>query len=215
MRDFWRGEHASLAEFASRITGSSDLYEHSDRRPTASINFVVAHDGFTLRDLVSYNEKHNQANGEGGDDGESHNRSWNCGVEGETDDPAINALRCGSSGTSTTMMVSQGVPMLAHGDELGRTQRGNNNVYAQDNELSWVDWISMPTRRICWLSRRRRSACVRLTRYCGAGGFRRRCQTRRQERAGRHLVVQTRCLRDGRGRLELRIRPQSDGLPQR
>jgi isoamylase len=141
VRDFWRGEPASLAEFASRITGSSDLYEHSDRRPTASINFVVAHDGFTLRDLVSYNYKHNEANGEGGNDGESHNRSWNCGVEGETDDPAINALRLRQQRNFiTTMMVSQGVPMLAHGDELGRTQRGNNNVYAQDNEISWVNW---------------------------------------------------------------------------
>ena len=141
VRDFWRGEPASLAEFASRITGSSDLYAHSDRRPTASINFVVAHDGFTLRDLVSYNEKHNDANGEGGNDGESHNRSWNCGVEGETDDPAINALRLRQQRNFiTTLMVSQGVPMLAHGDELGRTQRGNNNVYAQDNDLSWVDW---------------------------------------------------------------------------
>jgi isoamylase len=141
VRDFWRGEPASLAEFASRITGSSDLYEHSDRRPTASINFVVAHDGFTLRDLVSYNYKHNEANGEGGNDGESHNRSWNCGVEGETDDPGINALRLRQQRNFiTTMMVSQGVPMLAHGDELGRTQRGNNNVYAQDNEISWVNW---------------------------------------------------------------------------
>ena len=141
VRDFWRGEPASLAEFASRITGSSDLYEHSDRRPTASINFVVAHDGFTLRDLVSYNDKHNEANGEDGNDGESHNRSWNCGVEGETDDPAINALRLRQQRNFiTTMMVSQGVPMLAHGDELGRTQHGNNNVYAQDNEISWVNW---------------------------------------------------------------------------
>jgi glycogen operon protein len=141
VRDYWRGEPAALAEFASRLTGSSDLYAHSDRRPTASVNFVVAHDGFTLRDLVSYNSKHNEANGEGGNDGESHNRSWNCGVEGETDDPAINALRLRQQRNFiTTMMVSQGVPMLAHGDELGRTQRGNNNVYAQDSEISWVDW---------------------------------------------------------------------------
>jgi isoamylase len=141
VRDFWRGEPAALAEFASRITGSSDLYNHSDRRPTASINFVVAHDGFTLRDLVSYNEKHNDANGERGQDGESHNRSWNCGVEGETDDPAISAFRLRQQRNFiTTMMVSQGVPMLAHGDEMGRTQRGNNNVYAQDNAISWVDW---------------------------------------------------------------------------
>ncbi|HET9872919.1 MAG TPA: glycogen debranching protein GlgX [Propionibacteriaceae bacterium] len=141
VRDYWRGEPAALGEFASRLTGSSDLYNHSDRRPTASINFVIAHDGFTLRDLVSYNEKHNEANGEGGNDGESHNRSWNCGVEGETDDPGIKELRLRQQRNFlTTLMVSQGVPMVAHGDELGRTQRGNNNVYAQDSALSWVDW---------------------------------------------------------------------------
>jgi isoamylase len=145
VRDYWRGEHASLAEFASRITGSSDLYAHSDRRPTASINFIVAHDGFTLRDLVSYNEKHNDANGEGGRDGESHNRSWNSGVEGETTDAAVNALRLRRQRNFiTTLMLSQGVPMLAHGDELGRTQHGNNNVYAQDNEISWMDWDLTP-----------------------------------------------------------------------
>jgi isoamylase len=141
VRDYWRGEPRSLGEFASRLTGSSDLYNHSDRRPTASINFVVAHDGFTLRDLVSYNDKHNEANGEGGNDGESHNRSWNCGVEGPTDDPAINDLRLQQQRNFlTTLLLSQGVPMLAHGDELGRTQQGNNNVYCQDNEISWVDW---------------------------------------------------------------------------
>ncbi len=141
VRDYWRGEPASLAEFASRITGSSDLYANSARRPTASVNFVIAHDGFTLRDLVSYNEKHNEANGEGGNDGETHNRSWNSGVEGETTDPRINALRLRQQRNFiTTLMVSQGVPMIAHGDELGRTQRGNNNVYAQDNELAWVNW---------------------------------------------------------------------------
>jgi len=141
VRDFWRGEPASLGEFASRLTGSSDLYNHSDRRPTASINFVIAHDGFTLRDLVSYNEKHNDANGENNNDGESHNRSWNCGVEGPTEDPKINALRLRQQRNFiTTLLLSQGVPMLAHGDELSRTQGGNNNVYAQDNEISWVDW---------------------------------------------------------------------------
>src|SRR5215212_9280019 len=141
VRDFWRGESATLGEFASRITGSSDLYEHSGRKPIASINFVVAHDGFTLRDLVSYNEKHNEANGEGGNDGESHNRSWNGGVEGPTDDPDINALRLRQQrNVLTTLLLSQGVPMLAHGDELGRTQHGNNNVYCQDNEIAWVDW---------------------------------------------------------------------------
>ena len=141
VRDFWRGEAASLGEFASRLTGSSDLYEHSARRPIASINFVVAHDGFTLHDLVSYNEKHNEANGEGNRDGESNNRSWNCGVEGETDDEAINTLRRQQQRNFlTTLMLSQGVPMIAHGDEIGRTQGGNNNVYCQDNEVAWIDW---------------------------------------------------------------------------
>ena len=141
VRDFWRGEPATLGEFASRFTGSSDLYEHSGRKPIASINFVVAHDGFTLRDLVSYNEKHNEANGENNNDGESHNRSWNCGVEGPTDDPSVNALRLQQQRNFlTTLLLSQGVPMIAHGDELGRTQLGNNNGYCQDSDLTWVDW---------------------------------------------------------------------------
>jgi isoamylase len=141
VRDFWRGEPATLGEFASRFTGSADLYEHSGRRPVASINFVTAHDGFTLRDLVTYNEKHNDANGEDGNDGESHNRSYNLGVEGPTDDSEILTLRARQQRNFiTTLLLSQGVPMLAHGDELGRTQQGNNNVYAQDNELSWIDW---------------------------------------------------------------------------
>lgn len=141
VRDFWRGEPATLGEFASRLTGSSDLYSNNNRRPTASINFVTAHDGFTLNDLVSYNEKHNEANGEGGRDGESHNRSWNCGVEGSTDDPEINALRAQQRRNFlTTLLISQGTPMISHGDELGRTQNGNNNVYCQDNEISWLDW---------------------------------------------------------------------------
>lgn len=141
VRDFWRGEPATLGEFASRITGSSDLYEDSGRRPVASINFVTAHDGFTLRDLVSYNEKHNEANGEDNNDGESHNRSWNCGAEGPTDDPNVLALRARQQRNFlATLLLSQGVPMIAHGDELGRTQQGNNNVYCQDSELSWIDW---------------------------------------------------------------------------
>jgi len=141
VRDFWRGEPATLGEFASRLTGSSDLYSNNNRRPTASINFVTAHDGFTLNDLVSYNEKHNEANGEDGRDGESHNRSWNCGVEGPTDDPEILALRAQQRRNFlTTLLVSQGTPMISHGDELGRTQFGNNNVYCQDNEISWLDW---------------------------------------------------------------------------
>ncbi|MFC7406124.1 glycogen debranching protein GlgX [Georgenia alba] len=141
VRDFWRGEPSTLGELASRIAGSADLYEHSGRRPVASINFVTAHDGFTLRDLVSYNEKHNEANGEDGNDGESHNRSWNCGVEGPTDDAEVNELRARQQRNFlTTLLLSQGVPMICHGDEMGRTQQGNNNTYCQDNELSWVDW---------------------------------------------------------------------------
>ncbi|MFC1415002.1 glycogen debranching protein GlgX [Streptacidiphilus sp. N1-12] len=141
VRDFWRGEEATLPEFASRLTGSADLYQHDRRRPLASINFVTAHDGFTLRDLVSYNNKHNEANGEDGRDGESSNRSWNCGAEGATDDPAVLDLRHRQQrNLLTTLLLSQGVPMIAHGDELGRTQQGNNNAYCQDNALSWVDW---------------------------------------------------------------------------
>jgi isoamylase len=144
VRDFWRGEPATLGEFASRITGSADLYEHSGRRPFASINFVTAHDGFTLRDIVSYNEKHNDANGEDNNDGESHNRSWNCGVEGPTDDPEILALRARQQRNFlATLLLSQGTPMVLHGDELGRSQDGNNNTYCQDNELSWIDWDAM------------------------------------------------------------------------
>ncbi|MGW5053011.1 glycogen debranching protein GlgX [Actinokineospora sp. NPDC004072] len=141
VRDFWRGEPATLGEFASRITGSSDLYQDDGRRPFASINFVTAHDGFTLNDLVSYNDKHNEANGEGNRDGHSDNRSWNCGAEGPTDDEKINDLRARQRrNLIATMALSQGVPMLLHGDEIGRTQDGNNNAYCQDNEISWVDW---------------------------------------------------------------------------
>ncbi|RPA63595.1 glycogen debranching enzyme GlgX [Gordonia oryzae] len=141
VRDYWRGEPSTLGEFASRLTGSSDLYEATGRRPLASINFVIAHDGFTLRDLVSYNEKHNMANGEDNRDGESHNRSWNCGVEGPSDDPEVNALRARQQrNILATLFLSQGTPMLAHGDEIGRTQSGNNNVYCQDSQLSWMDW---------------------------------------------------------------------------
>ncbi|MDO4609168.1 glycogen debranching protein GlgX [Corynebacterium sp.] len=141
IRDFWRGEPATLGEFASRITGSSDLYANNGRRPTASINFITAHDGFTLNDLVSYNNKHNMANGEDNRDGESHNRSWNCGVEGSTDDETILSLRAQQRRNFlTTLLLSQGTPMLSHGDEMGRSQKGNNNVYCQDNILSWMDW---------------------------------------------------------------------------
>jgi isoamylase len=140
MRDFWRAE-AGVSEFAQRFTGSSDLYQHDGRRPFASINFVTAHDGFTLRDLVSYNDKHNEANLEENRDGDNHNRSWNHGAEGETDDPAINILRERQQRNFlATLLLSQGVPMVLGGDEFGRTQRGNNNAYCQDNEVSWFDW---------------------------------------------------------------------------
>ena len=141
VRDYWRGADATLAEFGYRLTGSSDLYASEGRRPSASINFLTAHDGFTLRDLVSYNEKHNEANGEENRDGESHNRSWNCGIEGPTDDREVLALRRRQTRNFlATLMLSQGVPMLLGGDELGRTQQGNNNAYCQDDELSWFDW---------------------------------------------------------------------------
>jgi isoamylase len=141
VRDFWRGNRDTLPDFASRLTGSSDLYETSGRRPFASINFVTCHDGFTLTDLASYNDKHNEANGERGADGTDDNRSWNCGVEGPTTDPAVNELRARQRRNFlVTLFCSQGVPMLLHGDEVGRTQHGNNNAYCQDNEISWVDW---------------------------------------------------------------------------
>jgi glycogen operon protein len=141
VRDFWRGTDQTLAEFAYRFTGSSDLYQGTARRPHASINFITAHDGFTLRDLVSYNEKHNEANGEENRDGESHNRSWNCGAEGPTDDANVNALRSRQQRNFlATLMFSQGVPMVLGGDEIGRTQGGNNNAYCQDNEISWYNW---------------------------------------------------------------------------
>jgi isoamylase len=141
MRDFWRGAEDKLAEFAERFTGSSDLYQNNYRTPAASVNFITAHDGFTLHDLVSYNEKHNEANQEQNLDGENHNRSWNCGTEGETEDEAINKLRRRQKRNFlTTLFLSQGVPMILSGDEIGNTQYGNNNAYCHDNELSWIDW---------------------------------------------------------------------------
>jgi glycogen operon protein len=141
VRRFWKGDESLVGEIAYRLAGSSDLYQHNSRRPYASINFVTAHDGFTLRDLVSYNEKHNWANGEDNRDGDNHNNSWNCGVEGPTEDPEINALRMRQMrNMMATLLLSQGVPMILAGDERGRTQQGNNNAYCQDNEISWVDW---------------------------------------------------------------------------
>ena len=141
MRAYWKGDGGLIGEFARRFSGSADLYEASGRRPHASINFITAHDGFTLQDLVSYNEKHNEANGEDNRDGHNENRSWNCGVEGPTDDPAIRALRERQKrNLVATLLLSQGVPMLLAGDELSHTQHGNNNAYCQDNEISWLDW---------------------------------------------------------------------------
>ena len=141
VRKFWKGDESQVAELAYRLSGSSDLYQHNGRSPYASVNFVVAHDGFTLNDLVSYNEKHNEANGEDNNDGESNNNSWNCGAEGPTDDPAVIELREKQKRNFlATLLLSQGVPMICGGDEFGRSQRGNNNAYCQDNEISWFDW---------------------------------------------------------------------------
>ncbi|MGH8906786.1 MAG: glycogen debranching protein GlgX [Egibacteraceae bacterium] len=160
VRDFWRGEPATVGEFASRLTGSSDLYQTDTRRPVASINFITAHDGFTLRDLVSYNHKHNQANGEDNGDGADDNRSWNCGAEGDTGDADVLTCRARQQRNFlATLLLSQGVPMLLGGDELGRTQGGNNNAYCQDNEISWYDWAGIDpdllafTRRLIALRR--------------------------------------------------------------
>ena len=148
MRAFWKGEDRGVAEVATRIAGSNDLYEHGGRRPYASINFITAHDGFTLHDLVSYNQKHNDANGEGNQDGENHNLSWNCGVEGPTTDPAIVGLRQQQMrNLMASLLLSVGVPMISGGDEMGRTQLGNNNAYCHDSELSWTPWNLSPDQR--------------------------------------------------------------------
>ena len=146
MRDFWRSQKTGLGEFATRFAGSYDLYGDDRRRPTASVNLITVHDGFTLRDLVSYDRKHNDANGESNRDGTDDNRSWNSGFEGPTSDPSILALRAQRSRAMLcTLLLSFGVPMLLGGDELGRTQGGNNNAYCQDNEISWVDWSAVDT----------------------------------------------------------------------
>jgi glycogen operon protein len=156
VRRFWRGDGGMVSEFATRLAGSSDLYARTGRRPYASINFITAHDGFTLQDLVSYNDKHNEANGENNNDGESHNNSWNGGVEGPTDDGEINGLRERQKrNLFATMLLSQGVPMIVGGDELSRTQQGNNNAYCQDNEISWTDWkLTPPKTRFLQFARR-------------------------------------------------------------
>jgi len=215
VRDFWRGEEGTLGEFAARLTGSADLYEADGRRPVASINFVTAHDGFTMRDLVSYNEKHNDANGEGNNDGESHNRSYNLGVEGPTDDPIILALRGRQvRNFLATLLLSQGVPMIAHGDELGRTQQGNNNVYAQDNELAWIDWATADTSLVEFVGSlarlRREHPTFRRTRYFDG----------RPVRRGKSdpLPTSSGCgptARDGRVGLGVGLRPHGGRLPQR
>ena len=172
MRAFWKGEDRGVAEVATRIAGSNDLYEHSGRRPYASINFITAHDGFTLQDLVSYNYKHNEANGDGNRDGENHNLSWNCGVEGATSDPKVLKLRQQQKrNLLASLMLSVGVPMISGGDEMGRTQRGNNNAYCHDDELSWTQWSLMPedqeflyfTRRL--VKFRRRQATLMRRKY--------------------------------------------------
>jgi glycogen operon protein len=166
VRDFWRGRAATLPEFASRLTGSSDLYETSARRPVASVNFITCHDGFTLRDMVSYDRKHNEANGDYNRDGSDDNRSWNCGAEGPTDDPAVNELRARQvRNFLVTLFCSQGVPMLLAGDEMSRTQHGNNNAYCQDNDVSWIDWEAASKQQdlidfTCVLSELRRAHLV-------------------------------------------------------
>jgi glycogen operon protein len=148
LRKYWKGDEGSVSELATRLCGSSDLYEQSGRRPYASIDFVTCHDGFTLNDLVSYNEKHNEANGENNQDGSNDNNSWNCGAEGPTDDPKIRALREQQKRNFLASLIfSQGVPMILGGDEMGRTQKGNNNAYCQDNDISWVSWILSPEQR--------------------------------------------------------------------
>jgi glycogen operon protein len=153
-RDYWRGQSGGVSDLAYRLTGSSDLYQGDGRRPSASINFVTCHDGFTLRDLVSFNQKHNEANGEDNRDGSDDNRSWNCGVEGETDDPDVLELRARLvRNFLATVLLSEGCPMLSHGDELGRTQLGNNNAYCQDNELTWIDWENADSKLIDWTTR--------------------------------------------------------------
>jgi glycogen operon protein len=154
MRDFWRSHDGLIGEFAARFSGSSDLYGAAGRRPTASVNVITVHDGFTLADLVAYDSKHNQANGEANRDGTDDNRSWNCGAEGPTTDPCVLELRARQRrALLTTVLLSFGVPMLLGGDELGRTQQGNNNAYCQDNAISWFDW-SAPDERLIGFARR-------------------------------------------------------------
>ena len=214
MRDYWRGEKG-VGEFAARFTGSSDLYESDGRRPFASINFITAHDGFTLADLVSYNEKHNEANLENNEDGEKHNRSWNHGVEGPTDDPAIVELRRRQQRNFlATLLLSQGVPMLLGGDELGRTQGGNNNAWCQDNEISWFDWeLDEPRMRAAGVDEaadRAAQGAPGLPPDAVPGGA-----ERRRRRAARRLVVPARRAADDDPRLGEPRRARARRLPER
>ena len=214
MRDFWRG-HTAVGEFARRFTGSSDLYQSDGRHPSASINFVTCHDGFTLRDLVSYDRKHNEANLEGNRDGTDDNRSWNCGVEGETDDPEVNELRDRQiRNFLATLLLSQGTPMLLGGDEIRRTQQGNNNAYCQDNELSWVDWeLGERARRPPRVHPAAAATSRRASRVSAVGVSHRRGAPRLRG-AGR-LVVPARRAADEPGRLGARRRVRARGLPER
>jgi glycogen operon protein len=172
VRAFWKGDAGTLADLATRLSASPDLFNKRGRRPWASVNFITAHDGFTLNDLVSYNDKHNEANGEGNRDGHSHNLSWNCGAEGPTNDPNIRQLRMQQMRNMlATLLLSRGTPMILAGDEFARTQQGNNNAYAQDNEISWIDWEAIDddawqlfsfTRTLIDIRQKQRSSASRM-----------------------------------------------------
>ena len=208
MRDFWRSHPVGVQEFATRFCGSADLYAGARRRPTASVNLITVHDGFTLRDLVSYNDKHNEANGEANRDGTTDNRSWNCGAEGQTADAGIQALRARQSRAMlTTLLLSFGVPLLLGGDEMGRTQLGNNNAYCQDNELTWFDW-ARPDRELLEFTRRvialRKAHPVFRRRRFLAG-----------DRSGRPALVHPGGQRDEPGRVVRRQLPGHRALPGR
>ena len=216
VRDYWRGEPATLGEFASRLTGSSDLYEATGRRPSASINFVTCHDGFTLDDLVSYNEKHNEANGEDNRDGESHNRSWNCGVEGPTDDPDILALRARQMrNIIATLMLSQGTPMIAHGDEIGRTQQRQQQRLLPGLRVSWMDWSLCETNADLLEFTRKVDRAAQEAPGVPAPPLL-RGQADPHRRAGpRHRLADAGGQRDDPGGLGFRVRQVRRGVPQR
>ena len=208
MRDFWRSHPVAIGEFANRFSGSSDLYGTVGRRPTASVNLITVHDGFTLADLVSYDDKHNEANGEDNRDGTSDNNSWNCGAEGPTDDPGILALRARQSRAMlTTLLLSFGVPLLLGGDEMGRTQDGNNNAYCQDNEMTWFDWANADAALLDFtktlIAFRRAHLVFRRRRFLAGA------------EAERAAVVHPRGYPDERRRLGRPERPGHSHLPRR